>query len=119
MKQVDTKKFCGEIKEIETDADVENLIGITDRFHNAYVIKSEKSGDAVYVLFGGIKNCMMEMWYEGAAFCDATGGSVAAYGPWFYEPTFEKSGGLYCLTLQETVYCRFMGRKVRYRIIPD
>lgn len=43
MKQADTKKFCGEIKEIETDADVENLIGITDRFHNAYVIKSEKN----------------------------------------------------------------------------
>lgn len=115
-----------EVVDVESDTDLKNLDCAAGGFHDAYVEKAEKNGDSVYVLFGGVWGCEVEMFFDGDAdFCiDARSGEHD--DPYWFDSTLFRDGEYIYLADAEKLkpgditnnYCWFRGKHLKYRIIP-
>ncbi len=53
------------MKEIKTEADIENLSWASGGFHDAYIAKEALNDGTLYLYFDGTWGCKIEVWFWG------------------------------------------------------
>lgn len=123
---MDSAEVYEEYVEVTTEDDIENLEWVSGGFHDAFIKKHEQNDDVIYVLFGGVWGCQIEMWFEGDAACSIKEIDPTMDDPTWYCSTFMKQNGFFYLVDEadmtvdsiDDTYCWLRGRHVKYHVIP-
>ena len=93
----------------------------------AYIKEHKEADDCVYVLFGGVWGCSIEMWFEGEAACSIKEYDLKVDDPTWYDSTFMLHDGFFYLVDEgdmnvediDNTYNWLKARRVKYHVIPN
>lgn len=125
--EMDSAYVYQEYQEVRTEAELRNLFCAAGGFHDAFLERCQQDGDQIYVLFGGIWGCQVELWFEGDAACSVEARNPLTHDPNWFTATLVKENGFYYLIDDESADanqldrydCWFKARKLRYHVIPN
>lgn len=113
---------------IETQTDVDNLMTVSGRFHDARIAKLEKRGDdMLYILFDSVWGCSIEIWFEeDISYCIDSRDSEEQEPYWFGSSVILQDNYIYFVDEEEMSvdkinnnYCWFRARRMKYHVIPN
>lgn len=124
---IDAMYPYNEYVEIKTAMDIENLGWVSGGFHDAYIKEHKEADDCVYVLFGGVWGCSIEMWFEGEATCSIKEYDLKVDDPTWYDSTFMLHDGFFYLVDEgdmnvediDNTYNWLKAKRVKYHVIPN
>lgn len=115
-------------QEIRTANDIENLEWVSGGFHDAIIEECRNLADgSLYVKFGGIWGCKIEMWFWGDVEYDISSRNPDECDPYWFGSTLILQDGFVYFVDEENMtvdeigygYCWFKARHMKYHVIPD
>ncbi|MCH3923257.1 hypothetical protein [Limosilactobacillus sp.] len=126
-RNIDRGYVYGEIHEIKTQRDIEDLDWAVGNFHDARIKKEKLQDDGqLYLKFDGIWGCDLEVWFWGDLEYDTSSRDPETTDPYWFDATILLQDGFVYLVDEEGMtveeitadYCYFKARHMKYHIIP-
>lgn len=124
----DSKNPYNEYQTIESEKDIENLMGVSEFFHDAYIKEISPVDDGIKVLFDGLWGCNIEVTFTGdVSYCTDRRDPEWGDPSWYEATVLLHDGYIYMvdegddITVEEINdgLCWFRGRHMMYHVIPD
>ncbi|MCD7774824.1 MAG: hypothetical protein LUH40_04505 [Clostridiales bacterium] len=125
--QIDSQYIYHEFQEVSSLNDIKNFSCVSGNLHDAYIKKCERNNDEIYVLFGGVWGCQIEIWFFGDVdYCIESRNPETDDPAWLGATLIYEDGYFYLVDDEDMKvaditdeYCWFKGRHLKYRVIPN
>lgn len=126
--QIDADYHYNEYPEIQSQADVDNLMSVSGYFHDACIDKFKEYDDgSVFVTFDGVWGCSIEVWFSGDVSYSIKSRDPEEYDPyWSGSTVLIEDGFVYFVDDGDMKvgdigdgYCWFKARNMKYHVIPN